>query len=55
MSQPAAIIGDEPLTHIVNGLRGALGGLAIGLIALGILFHTEAVVAVHTWIELDRL
>jgi exosortase A len=51
MSQPAATLGDEPLTHILNGLRGAIVGLAIGLLAIGVLFHTEMIVAVHTWID----
>ena len=51
MSQPAATIGDEPLTNTLNGLRDARLGLAIGLIVLGLLFHTEITAAVRTWID----
>ena len=29
MSQPAATLDDEPLTHVLAGLRGAIVGLAI--------------------------
>ena len=51
MSQPAAAIRDEPLARILSGLRDARLGLAIGLVSLGLLFHTEIAAAVKTWIE----
>jgi exosortase A len=51
MSQPAATIDDEPLTTSLSGLRDARVGLAIGLLALGLLFHTEIVAAIRTWID----
>ena len=34
----------------MSGLRGALVGMAIGLAALGVLFHTEVEAAEKTWI-----
>ena len=51
MSQPAATFVDEPLTRILSGLRDALVGLAIGLVALALLFHAEIASAVKTWID----
>jgi exosortase A len=51
MSQPAAVINDEPKAHSLSGLRNTRLGLAIGLIALGLLFHAEVAAAVMTWIE----
>lgn len=50
MSDQAATIRDEPLAMIMHGLRDARVGLAIGLIALAFLFHTEIEAAVRTWI-----
>jgi len=49
MSQPAATISGEPLARGLSGLRDARVGLAIGLIALGLLFHAEIAAAVKTW------
>jgi exosortase A len=40
----------EPLSHVLVGLRDARIGLAIGLVALALLFHTEVQTAVQTWI-----
>jgi exosortase A len=51
MSQPAATFDNEPIAHSLGGLRDARVGLAIGLVALGLLFHTEISVAVRTWID----
>ena len=51
MSQPAATIESEPLAGSLDGLRDARVGLAVGLVALGLLFHTEIAFAVKTWIE----
>jgi exosortase A len=51
MSQPAAAIHDAPPERTLSGLRDARLGLAIGLVALGLLFHTEIAAAVTTWIE----
>ena len=51
MSQPAAAIHGEPPARMLSGLRDARLGLAIGLVALGLLFHTEIAAAVKTWIE----
>ena len=55
MSQPAAAIHDQPPARMLSGLRDARVGLAIGLVALGLLFHAEVAAAVNTWIEFDRL
>lgn len=51
MSQPAAAIDEQTPAHLLRGLRDARSGLAIGLLVLGLLFHTEIVAAVNTWIE----
>ena len=51
MSQPAAAIRDHSPAGMLSGLRDARLGLAIGLVALGLLFHTEISAAVKTWIE----
>jgi exosortase A len=51
MSEQAASLRDEPLTSVMTGLRDALVGLAIGLAALAVLFHTESAVAVKIWID----
>ncbi len=50
MSEQAATIRDQPLTGTRNVLSGAYVGLAIGLVALALLFHTEIEVAVRIWI-----
>jgi len=46
MSQPAAAIHDQPSARTLSGLRDARLGLAIGLVALGLLFHAEVAAAV---------
>jgi exosortase A len=51
MSQQAATIRDEPLAQMLGTLRSAWVGLAVGLAVLALLFHTEAVAAVTTWIK----
>ncbi len=51
MSQPAATFDDEPLARIRGGLRDAWVGLAIGLVSLGLMFHTEIATAVDIWID----
>jgi exosortase A len=51
MSQPAAAIHEQPSLRMLSGLRDARLGLAIGLVALGLLFHAEIAAAVKTWIE----
>ena len=51
MSQPAAAIHDQPSARTLSGLRDARLGLAIGLVALGLLFHAEVAAAVKTWIQ----
>ncbi len=51
MSDQAATIGGAPTGRLVSGLGGAGLCLISGLIALGLLFHTEAEAAVRTWIE----
>jgi hypothetical protein len=51
MSQPAATIHDVPPARMSSGLRDTRSGLAIGLVALGLLFHAEIAAAVKTWIE----
>jgi exosortase A len=45
-----AVIHDEP-GRAFSGLRDATIGLLIGLAALAVLFHTEIIVAVKTWID----
>jgi exosortase A len=42
---------DDPVARLLSGLRDARVGLAIGLVVLAILFHTEVTAAVRTWIE----
>jgi exosortase len=49
MSQRAAVASGEPAAYILDSLRDARLGLAIGLVALGLLFHTEVVAAVTVW------
>lgn len=49
MSQQTATLVPAPLGRIADGLRDARAGLAIGLIVLGLLFHTEVTTAVWTW------
>jgi exosortase A len=55
MSEQAVRIDGEPLSQTASSLRGGLhgaaAGLTIGLIALALLFHTEVVAAVQTWIR----
>ncbi|MSP02188.1 MAG: exosortase [Acetobacteraceae bacterium] len=51
MSERAAEIGDAPLVRILAALRDAWVGLAIGLIAIGALFHVEIATAIKTWID----
>jgi exosortase A len=45
-----AVIHDEP-GRAFSGLRDATIGLLIGLAALAVLFHTEIIVAVKTWVD----
>ena len=43
---------DEPLaTRSMSGRARRALGLAIGLVALGLLFHAEIAAAVKTWID----
>ncbi len=51
MSQQAATVPDDPASGILDGLRDAWIGLAIGLATLALLFHAEAAAAVATWID----
>ena len=51
MSQPAALVDDEPLTRLLASLRGAGLFLLLGVAALIGLFHVEAMNAVRTWID----
>jgi exosortase A len=50
VSQPAAAVHDQPPAQTLNGLRDARLGLLIGLVALGLLFHSEVAAAVQTWV-----
>ena len=49
MSDQATIPREDPLARIMSGLRDARVGLAIGLVLLALLFHTEVETAVRTW------
>lgn len=51
MSDQAATIGEAPVAQDFSGLRDARLGLAIGLVALGLLFHAEISAAIATWID----
>ena len=51
MSQPAAAMQTAPPAGTMTFLRQAWLGLAIGVVALGLLFHAEIAAAVNTWID----
>ncbi len=44
-------VAEEPLSRGLHGLHDARVGLAIGLVALGLLFHAEIGAAIKTWID----
>ena len=51
MSERTTDMSGTPMTDAFGGLRAAILGLAIGLLALGGLFHTEVEAAIGTWID----
>jgi exosortase A len=51
MSEQVLVAEREPVTRLTSGSRGAVAGLALGLVALGLLFHTEIAVAVFIWFD----
>jgi exosortase A len=51
VSEQTATLRDESLASVMGRLRDARVGLAIGLVALALLFRAEIMVAVRTWID----